>query len=131
MTAWSIPLQFNVEAVPAGLSDVAATPVKFGETKAVSIDGGKATVAYLVPWGTSAAARVMTGALRANLRVYGADKSFKQNGREYPAGTLVIPVKENPETVHDTLAKLATVNQAEVVATATSWVDDGPEFRQP
>jgi hypothetical protein len=128
VTAWSVPLQFNVEAVPAGLSEVATTPVNFGEVKSVGISGGKAVVAYLVPWGTSASARVMTGALRANLRLYGADKSFIQNGREYPAGTLVIPVKENPDTVHDIVARLATANSAEIVSTATSWVDDGPNF---
>jgi len=128
VTAWSIPIQFNVEAIPAGLSSVATTPVKFGESRPVKIEGGKAEVAYLVPWGTSAAARVMTGALRAGLRVYGADKAFLQNGREYPAGTLVIPVKENPASIHDTMSALAASTSAEIVPTATSWVDDGPNF---
>ena len=131
VTAWSIPLQFNVEAIPAGLSTVATTPVKFGEVHPGKIEGGKAgraEVAYLVPWGTTAAARVLTGALRANLRIYGADKPFLQNGREYPAGTLVIPVLENPASIHDVMAKLAVSAGAEIVATATSWVDDGPSF---
>ena len=103
VTAWSIPLQYNVEAIPsASASAVNSTPVKLGDVPAgkiegTKLEGGKAAVAYIVPWGTAGAARVMTGAMRAGLRVYGADKAFTQNGREYPAGTLIVPVKENPE----------------------------------
>jgi hypothetical protein len=70
----------------------------------------------------------LTGALRDDLRVYGYDKQFVQGGRTYPAGTLIIPVKENPERIHETMAKLAALNNAEVIATNTSWVDDGPNF---
>jgi hypothetical protein len=129
VTAWNVPLQFNIEAiaaaaaVPSGL-----TPVKFGDIPPGKVTGGKASVAYVVPWGTTAAARVLTGALRDNLRVYGYDKAFVQNGRTFPAGTLIVPVKENPERVHDTMTKLAAEHSAEVLAVNSSWVDDGPNF---
>jgi hypothetical protein len=129
VTAWNIPIQFNIESVasaaklPAGL-----TAVKLGDIAPGKVTGGKATVAYVVPWGTSAAARVLTGALRDNLRVYGYDKPFVQAGRTYPSGTLIIPVKENPERIHETMAKLAAEQSAEVVAVNSSWVDDGPNF---
>ena len=128
VTAWSIPLQFNVEAIPAGLSTVQSTQVALNEAGTGQVVGGKADVAYLVPWGTSAAARVMTGAMRAGLRIYGADKAFVQSGREYAAGTLVIPVKENPDSVHGIVAGLAASTGAEIDATGTSWVESGPSF---
>ena len=77
--------QFNMEAVASKDASTANfRPVKFGDTPPGKIDGGKATVAYLVPWGTTAAAKMLTASLRANLRVLSADKSFKQNGRAYP-----------------------------------------------
>ncbi len=129
VTAWNIPIQFNIESVasaaklPAGL-----TAVKLGDVPPGVITGGKATVAYVVPWGTSASARVLTGALRADLRVYGYDKTFVQSGRTFPTGTLIIPVKENPESLHETMAKLAAEYSAEVIAVNSSWVDDGPNF---
>jgi Zinc carboxypeptidase len=129
VTAWSIPIQFNIEAIPsAARAPQGLTAVKLGDIAPGKVEGGKATVAYLVPWGTSAAARVLSGALRANLRVYGYDKSFVQGGRQYPAGTLIVPVKENSERIHEIIEKLAVDNNAEIVATATSWVDDGPNF---
>ena len=129
VTAWSVPLQFNIEAQPAAAAvKVESVPVKLGDVPAGAVSGGKASVAYLVPWGTAAAGRMMAAAMRADLRVYGSDKAFVQNGREYPAGTLILPVKENPATIHDVVPKLAASSGAEVVATGTSWVDDGPNF---
>jgi hypothetical protein len=129
VTAWNIPLQFNIEAIPAAAAMPSGlTAVALGDIPAGKVTGGKAAVAYVVPWGTSASARVLTGALRDNLRVYGYDKPFVQNGRTFPAGTLIVPVKENPEHVHDTMAKLAADQNAEVIAVNSSWVDDGPNF---
>ncbi len=87
VTAWSVPLQLNVEAVPVSApAAVERSAVKFGEPLLGEVIGGKAAVAYLVPWGTAGAARVMTGALREGLRIYGADKAFTQGTREYPTG---------------------------------------------
>jgi Zinc carboxypeptidase len=129
VTAWSLPLQFDVDAVASTEKSAGNfTPVKYGDLPPGKIDGGKATVAYLVPWGTTAAAKMLAAGLRANLRIISADRPFKQNGREFSAGTLVIMVKENGATVHDTVEKLAQSTHAEVVATNTSWMDDGPDF---
>lgn len=129
VTAWSVPLQFNIEAVPgATASEGRFVPVKAGDTPPGKVVGGKATVAYLVPWGANGAAQVLAGALRAGLRVYGADKPFTQNGHKYPSGTLILPVKENPDMLHETIAKLAESTGTDIVATNTSWVDDGPNF---
>jgi hypothetical protein len=129
VTAWSLPLQFNVEALPSNEKSTGTfTPVKYGDLPPGKIDGGKATVAYLVPWGATAAAKMLTGALRANLRVLTADKPFKQNGREFGEGTLVIMVKENGAAVHETVEKLAESSGAEVVATNSSWMEEGPDF---
>ena len=128
VTAWSLPLQFNVESVAANVkSQGSFQPVKPGENPAGTVSG-KATVAYLAPWGTTAAARLMTAALRDGLRVLSADRTFTQNGRAFPAGTLIFMVKENGPAIHETMQKLAETTGAEVVATDSSWVDQGPDF---
>ncbi|HEY2012398.1 MAG TPA: peptidase M14, partial [Bryobacteraceae bacterium] len=92
------------------------------------VDGGKAAVAYLVPWGTTAAARMLTASLREGLRVRSSDKKFTLGGRVYPDGTLIVMVKENPAGVHESVQKLAAASGAEVVATNSGWVDEGPNF---
>ncbi len=129
VTGWSLPVQYNVEQVisKSALS-VPADPVVAEKQRPGKVDGGKATVAYVVPWGSQASARFLAGAFKENLRVLSAGKPFTQAGKKYPNGTLILQVKENPESVHEAVARLAAASGADVVATNTSWVDEGPNF---
>jgi hypothetical protein len=128
VTAWSLPLQYNVDAIPSAAKlSGGFTPVKAGDTPGGKVSGS-GTVAYIVPWGTSAAGRFMTAGLREDLRMYGSDKAFVQNGRTYPSGTLILPIKENPAGVAETVARIARTSGADVMATDTTWVEDGPNF---
>jgi hypothetical protein len=125
VTAWSLPLQFGVEMVAAqARSQGAFEPYK--AARGGQVVGTKASVAYLVPWGPTSAARFLAGALRQNLRVYSSDRKFVINGRTYPSGTLIVKVKENPASVHETVQGLAKSSGAEVIASETTWTEEGP-----
>ena len=129
VTAWSLPLMYNVEAL-------AATAASQGDLEAWEIammptgqlTGAGNPIAYLVPWGTTAAGRFLTAALLKDLSVLGLDKETVQNGRTYPRGTLVVRTAENPPNVAEIVAALARESGAEVVATSTGWVDGGINF---
>lgn len=128
VTSWSMPLLYGVESV-------AVAAINSGEFLKIGadvppgrIEGGKPAVAYLVPWGQAASARLLTAMLREGLVVHSTDKAFTQNGRKFPAGTLIVQVKQNPANVHDLMAKLVPASGAEVVATNTGWVEDGANF---
>lgn len=129
ITAWSLPFLFNVETIPVAenlTGDFAV--VKPAMVSAGAVTGGKATVAYLVPWGTQAAGRFLAGALREGIRVWSADESFTNSGRKFPAGTLIVKLRDNDATVHDRVAKLAESSGAGVVAVASGWTEEGPNF---
>ncbi len=129
VTAWSVPLQYNVEAIAANAkSSGNFEALQLNDKPGAIPPATTASVAYLVPWGSQAAGRVLTGALLQNLRVLSTDKSFTQNGRKFSAGTLIIPVKNNPADLQKILTKLAETAGAEIVATDTGWVDDGVNF---
>ena len=129
VTAWSFPLMYNVDAVavdrPVAGDLALIDPVMVPPG---SITGERAEVAYLVPWGTQAAGRLLATALRAGLRVFSTDLPFVQGDRRYPSGTLIFKVKDNPDHLHDTMADIARSSGAEVIATDTGWVDEGPNF---
>ncbi len=129
VTAWSFPLMYNVETVaidrPVEGDLTMVDPVMIPPG---SIAGGRAEVAYLVPWGTQAAGRLLAAALRAGLRVFSNDLAFVQGDRRYPSGTLILMVKDNPDNLHETMAEITASSGAEVIATHTSWVDEGPNF---
>jgi hypothetical protein len=66
--------------------------------------------------------------LRRGLAVKSSDKAFTHSGRRYPAGTLIIDVADNPDTLKDSIAGLAATTGCEVVSVNNSWVTDGPNF---
>ena len=128
VTAWSLPLMFNVEAVARSEASSGkfepASPIRVvpGEVH------GKGTVAYLVPWGSAAAGRFLTAALRQDLRISSSDRPLTLNGKKFPAGTLIVKVGGNPPDLPDRLARLAAQSGATVAATDTGWVEDGVNF---
>ncbi|MBI3679290.1 MAG: peptidase M14 [Acidobacteria bacterium] len=129
VTAWSLPLLYSVELISSGSTTAGAfEPVRAGVMPQGKIVGGKATVALLVPWGSSGAGRLVIAALKQGYRAWSSDKAFIQNGRNYGAGTLIFKVKENPDALVETLAKLAAEHGVDVYATGTGWVDDGVNF---
>ena len=89
---------------------------------------GAASVAYLVPWGGQAAGRLLTAALRQDLKVHSSDKPFTQDGVKFPAGSLIFKVAANPADLGERLARLARETGAEIYGTNSGWVDDGVNF---
>ena len=128
VTAWALPLLYNVESIARDtVTDGAMELVQAGRAAPGSVTGA-GDVAYLVPWGTQAAGRFLTAALRQGLRVQTNDKGFAQNGRVFPRGTLIVKTKENADGLAEKVAKLAADSGAEVVGTGTGWVDEGVNF---
>jgi hypothetical protein len=129
VTAWSLPLSFNVECVAAKeASQGSFEPVKPERTPAGRVVSREHAIAYLVPWGTQAAGRFLAAALRKNLSVMSSDKPFVNNGRKYPAGSLVLKLHDNPGGLAATVEEMARATGAEVHATDSGWMDEGVNF---
>ena len=128
VTGWSLPLMFGVECVGAKEVSQGGFNAISGPYVAKGSVSGRAEVAYLVPWGSLASGRFLTAALRANLKVFTANKSFTQGTKKYPSGTLILLVKQNAADLHDKVARIAAASGAEVSAANSSWVDDGINF---
>ena len=129
VTAWSLPLLFNVEAVGnTAVSEGSFEPAKPSRILPGEMHGGGASVAYLVPWGSQSAGRLLASALRRDLKVYSTDKGFTQNGTKFPEGSLIFKVAGNPPDLGDQLARLARESGADVYATNSGWVEDGVNF---
>lgn len=129
VTAWSLPLMFNVRADACNRAvnvDITAAGTELVRPGLVT--GGSGSVAYLVPWGTRPAARFLARALRDGLKVKSTDAAFTHDGNEYPSGTLIIDVADNPPNLGGAVAVLARSTGANIVAVDDSWVTDGPNF---
>jgi len=128
VTGWSLPLLYDVECYRA--RDI--SPGNFSalgqETSAGTIQGGKSQLAYLIPWGANAVAKALATLQRKNIRVHSTNLEFTLNGRKYPRGSLIVKVKDNPNDLYEQLAEIAKAENLEIIATNTSWVDDGVNF---
>lgn len=129
VTAWSFPHLFNIDSVPLkSMPNVATKPASSDLIRPGDVAELDDAVAYLIPWGSLASARFLTRALDEGLDILSVDKTFEQNGRTYPGGTLIIKTTDNPSDVHATLTSLAKASGADIVATPSTWVDDGVNF---
>ncbi|MDX1625522.1 MAG: M14 family zinc carboxypeptidase [Wenzhouxiangellaceae bacterium] len=130
VTAWSLPLMFNIDVVECGRAvDVdGMVRVAAGEMPAGEVAGPDASVAWLVPGGSRSTAKLMAAALRDELYVRSNERPFVHDGREFPSGTLIFPASKNPEDLADTLRDLAEATGADVVGVDDGWVTEGPSF---
>jgi len=129
VTAWSVPLQMNVQAQTCDrLPDVGTEAAGPALVHAPTLPDVDAKVAYLVPWGEGTAIRFLSHALLDGLSVKSNDEAFTLNGKRYPAGTLIISVADNVLDIHQAVRDVASKTGATVVAVDDSWVTDGPNF---
>lgn len=129
VTAWSLPLMFNLDyqtcnRVPRAESNLASSEL----VTPGQVLQADAKVGYIVPWGDMNAGRFLTQALRAGLKVKRTDLAFThKNKQRYPAGSLILTHADNPNLAAQ-VQQLAASSGATVHGVNTSWVTDGPNF---
>jgi hypothetical protein len=138
VTAWSLPLAFGVEAywtedAPQIRSvlltlDDAGRVITSDEQKPIvtgGIVGDRATSAYLFTYEANAAARLAFALLTEGYKIAVATRPLRADGRDFPRGTLIVPIERNPESVHDRLAALAREYGVTVYAISSAYTDRG------
>ncbi|HET7698814.1 MAG TPA: M14 family metallopeptidase [Vicinamibacterales bacterium] len=126
VTAWSLPLMFDVEVVASDrVAAVRARDVRADEEPGAAIaPPPPGTIGFLMPWGSGAAAAV-TAALRAGIKVQTADDVFTHGGRRYAIGTAFVRLAGNREGTAERLQQIAQRHGAELVPIAQTWTEEG------
>jgi len=125
MTAWSLPLLFDLEVVTSAQPTTAkASPVSAAAPESAVAALPAAKVGYLLPWGSGTAA-AMVEALQAGIKIRTADEAFTHGGRKYPIGTAIIRVSDNQADLPAKLGAMVARHGAEAVPIDSSWVDEG------
>jgi len=125
ITAWSLPLLFDVEVVPSpSRLDVKSSPVTTATNPPASAPLPPAKVGYLLPWGT-ATAETVSEALRAGIRIRHAGKPFALAGRKFPIGTAIVRVSENDAGLAARLGPIVAKHGAEAVPIDSGYQDEG------
>lgn len=126
ITAWSLPMLFDVETItsPSAINVKTTTVSSQYDTPTPSRPLAPSKVGYLVPWG-SAATALSAEALQQGIRIRSIGGAFTHNGRRYPIGTAFIRNADNPADLQAKLSALVAKHGAEVVPIDSTWVDEG------
>jgi hypothetical protein len=129
VTAWSLPLVYNVEAVACG-TDPAVQGVAAGPelVRPGTVANPAATVAFVASGGSAATGRFTVAALRAGLVVRSMSEAFTLEGVSYPEGSVVAVVGENAAGLSARLQDLARRTGASLTGHSSSWVTAGPSL---
>jgi hypothetical protein len=129
VTGWSLPLIYDVEIYTAEQPSSGHIPLLTAPpAPAGSVRGGQAHLAYVIAWGANSAAAALADLFRQQVRVHSSDRAFTLGQAKFPAGSLIIKVKDNPADLHARLEKLAAAHGVEVHPTDEAWVEDGVNF---
>jgi hypothetical protein len=125
VTAWSLPLLWDVELITAD-RPTGAEVISMNNTIMLRdvVNLPAATVGYLLPWGTNAAAAVAE-LLREGVRVRSAGGDFVLDGRSFRVGTAIVRTGENGPNLARRLGSIALKHNAEVVPVNDSYIREG------
>ncbi len=129
VTGWSLPLLFDVPCYfTEQVSNAPATVLKDLPKPSGQMRGSQAKLAYLIAWGAQSSASALADLFRQDIRVHSSDKPFKLGNTNFPAGSLIVKIKDNPADLHERMAKLVADHGVDVHSTDSAWVDEGPNF---
>ncbi|MEL6414925.1 MAG: M14 family zinc carboxypeptidase [Pseudomonadota bacterium] len=128
VTAWSMPLMDGVTIQQCRRVDLSSATAVSAEDSIPAIAPGAGTFGQVIPWSDGGQAKLVVAALKAGLNGKTTDAPFTQNGRVFPAGSVVFPIADNDASLNAELIRLAQEIGAETVPMTSSWVDDGPNF---
>lgn len=129
VTAWSLPLMWGIDVDECSQNiDEQTTMVEPKLIRPGTLTNADAGFAYLVPWGETTAANLLSRALQMGLHVKSSDERFVNGGQEFPSGTLVFLKHLNEGGLGEKLKKLSQETGANVIGVDDSWIMDGPNF---
>lgn len=129
ITAWSLPLAFGVEAYwTEDAGTVQRDPVSLSATStnvAGGVQGGRASIAYIIPYDNNAGGVLAYRLQREGFRVAVATRPLTAGGRAWARGTIVVRVSRNPDSLHEAIARLSRETGATAWSVNTGFYETG------
>ena len=127
VSAWSLPLAFNLEAYSTTSSVSATTEAVVAPlTTAVgAVSNPDAHFAFIINMDGERTNQALVRLFAEGLTVYAATMPFTLEGRDYLPGSLVIRRRGNPDNLSAILARVAEEAGVEVVGVSTAVATKG------
>ncbi len=125
ITAWSLPLLFNIPVY--GSTDAAAPRVRRleGEASALSLPQERARYAYLIDGRQAAAVAAAARLRREEVRAAVTLKPTRIDGIDVSSGSIVVRIGQNDTTVHETVRDVGRAYSLRIRAVHTGLAERG------
>ncbi len=128
ITAWSLPLAFGIDAWWSEESTNVAGSMVDAETLATAKRGsvsGRAAISYIIPYETDSTSAMVMRLMQNGFKIAVATRRLNAGGRNWNAGTFVVRVSRNPDTIHEKIAQYAREMGVNVTAVNSGFADEG------
>ncbi len=131
ITAWSLPLLMDTPCYRsenfsgADLEYITELPPYPAPIKR------EARLAWVLDGSTNSTMSALAGLLRRGVRVYSSDKGFTHNDKKYSRGSLIVPVKNNADTLATIIMDIEAAHGVTFQPTSSAWVSEGINFGSP
>ncbi len=126
LSAWSLPVAYGLEAYTSTSSlPASARMVTELMTPTGTIVGGTASFAYLIPWERNDAVKMVWRLLEKGYSLQYATRPFQTAGRNFRAGTVIVLVGPQGESVHADVSQLASIFGVDVYSVNSGLTDKG------
>jgi len=129
ITAWTMPLAFGIPYKE--LNVVPVTTDKRSIALPTNIEGGRSEYAYLIRWTDMQAPAALNAIMQAGWLVKAASAPFQLEGKNFGAGTLLIPVRlqsMRADGVYEQLNVWTKQYGLSVYATRTGYSEAGSDL---
>ncbi len=131
ITAWSLPLLMDTPCYRSDNFTVADIEYLSELPPYPAPIKREARLAWVLDGSTNSTMSALAELLRRNVRVYSSDKEFTHNDKKFSRGSLIVPVKDNPDTLATIILDVEAAHGVSFVPTGSAWVSDGVNFGSP
>ena len=126
ITAWSLPLLFNVDAYAVTDSaEIPARPVTAPVRPRAMAPTGDAAYAYLIPGDQAASVAALYHLKADGYRAAVLTRPTRIGGEDYASGTVVVRVGQNDQAVHAAVDSLASRFRLSIQPVSTGLSEEG------
>ena len=125
ISAWTLPLAFNLDYVEGIPSSHLGDPVLDLKMKTGKVDS-KSDYAYIMEWHEYYSPKALNQILKNDLRAQVAMKKFRANGKDYDYGTILIPIQnqsKNADEIYQFLNEVAKEAHVQIDAVSTGLTE--------
>lgn len=131
ITAWSIPHAYGLEAIAS--TKAISSKDYTEETDSVTNEMLPEGAGYISKWNSVKDAAFLAELLKNDIRVRFTERAFKNGGKDFDRGSLVITKSDNRNNkkFDKTVVDIANQFNRELHTAKTSFAEEGPDFGSP